>query len=775
MRRFVLLFVLPGALVLTLAIAPLVGGGRTLFLRDVFNTHLPMKHAEAEALRAGRLPLVDPYRAGGQPLLGNPNAVPLYPDNVLYLLASDLWALNAHFWLHLLIAPFAMAWLARRLGLAREAAWAAGIVYGTSGYVLSNLNFYNLIAGVALAPALIAAALEATGERPRRGLILTGLLWALLLLAGEPLLAGLALLLALGALWIRPVEWRALGGLALAILAGTLLAAPQWVELLRILPLSFRGHFGYSAASSTVESFDPRQVLEWLLPLPFGRLDSLGAGMFWGSQFYTGRPPYYLALYPGLLVFGWLAAAGRPAGRRLALWAWASVAVGVFFALGRFNPLAAFAFRAGALRYPIKLWLLVAIGGSVLCGIGYERTAAPDDAGARRRQNVALATVAGFLALLWLALALRPEAMQALLRRVVPASFPDAFVAHERLRWAGLCLISLVVLAALFGLLRLARHRPAWAGLLLAAHAAAQLWLLRPLYPMDDAAPYREPPALLADVPGDAPVVQGSFLDLFGENRITDGSFAEPDLRFVERRAFAELYPAAGTLWGRRYELDCSAEGLDSFLARVAQGAVAQLDDERRMLLLQAWGVGRLLLDRPLEPPADGHARLVRGLPSYGRELYVYAVESPWPAAFLATRVRYAPDINAAVAALTRRDPAAGPLAVLPGSGAPRDVAPGTVVVERQDAESFVAQVEAPAGGVLVVQRSHLPLWRARLDGAEVPLLAANLYRMGVEVPPGSHRVTLAVDRTPLRWGFALAALGALGLLFVARARPEGP
>lgn len=761
MRRFAL-FAAPASLALAVAVAPLVGGGRTLFLRDVFNTHLPMKQAEAEALRAGHLPLVDPYRAGGQPLAGNPNAVPLYPDNALYRIAPTLWALNAHFWLHLLIAPFAMFWLGRRLGLSREAAWAAGVVYATSGYVLSNLCFYNLIAGVALAPGLIAALLETTGERPGRGAVATAVLWALLLLGGEPLLAGVALALAVGA-GLTMAGWRRVHLLrvGLALLVGTLLAAPQLVELLRILPLSFRGHFGYGGGSGTVESFDPRQALEWLLPFPFGRLDRLGD--FWGSRFYTDRPPYYPALYPGLLALALLAASGRPAGRRAAWWAWGSVGLGVGLALGRFNPLAAWLFGSGTLRYPIKLWLAVAIGGAVLCGLGYERTLQAADGAARRPLGRALAGLALILLLGWLALVVRAGAARSLLRTLIPGGFGGAFVEHERLRWAGLCLVSLAALALLALLVRMVGRRPALGGVLLTVHAGLQLWLLRPLYPTDDVASYREPPALLAEVPPEARVVHGSFLDLFGPNQVGDGQFPAPELRWVERRAFAELFPFAGPLFGRRYELNCSAEGLDSFLARVAQGAVANLDDVRRVRLLRAFGVDRLLLERPLEPAAEGLVRLLRAQPSYGREIRVYAIEGA-PAVFLAAHVRYAPDINAAIAQLVRPEFDASTSTVLAGDRVARDWAPGVVRLLGADVESLVAEVVAPAGGVLVVERSHLPIYRAWIDGRPAPLLVANLYRMGVEVPAGTHLVRIATDRRPLVAGLALAALAALAL-----------
>ncbi|HVR11607.1 MAG TPA: hypothetical protein VMW75_26420, partial [Thermoanaerobaculia bacterium] len=124
-RRFAAIYVLPPMLLLAWIALPLARGTETLYMRDVLNAHLAMKWSEARALHQGYFPLLDPYRGGGQPLAGNPNAVPFYPTNAFLLWASPLWALNAHFWLHLLLAPLAFFWMARRWGLAREAAWAA--------------------------------------------------------------------------------------------------------------------------------------------------------------------------------------------------------------------------------------------------------------------------------------------------------------------------------------------------------------------------------------------------------------------------------------------------------------------------------------------------------------------------------------------------------------------------------------------------------------------------------------------------------------------------
>ena len=145
MRRFFLHYALPTSVVLAVVCLPLVAGQRTLYLRDVFGTHLPMKTGQAESLRVGELAMIDPYRGGGQASLGNLNSAPLYPTSLLFA-ADEIWALNAHFWIHLLLAPLGLYWLARRWGLSREAAWMGGVAYAASGYLLSTLNLYNLVA-----------------------------------------------------------------------------------------------------------------------------------------------------------------------------------------------------------------------------------------------------------------------------------------------------------------------------------------------------------------------------------------------------------------------------------------------------------------------------------------------------------------------------------------------------------------------------------------------------------------------------------------------------
>ncbi len=761
MRRFWLGTVFPSWLLLGVCVLPLAWGTHTLYSRDVLHSHFPLKVAQAQALRAGELPLVDRERGGGQPLVGNLNAVPLYPDNLLYLLAPTLWALNAHFWLHWLIAPLAGYWLGRAWGLGPLAAWIGGMVYATSGFFLSQLNLYNLVAGAALTPALIAACLEAGTRRGR--LLAVGLLWALLLLAGDPFFAGLALGMAGLATLIqrgfRPTEWLRLG---LALLLGTAVAAPQLVEIVRILPLSYRGYWQYSPEAALAQGFDPRSAFEWLLPLSFGRPDF----SFWGREFYGGNEPLFYSLYPGLLTLLLLGVAGVHE-RRTRL-AWGFVIVGGLLALGALNPVVRWLYQLpglATLRYPIKFWLLVAVGTALLAATGSERWLA----GERPRTlpiglGVGLVLYAGA----WVGLSFGTNAW---LSGVLPPAVQDA----ERTRWAGLCLLSCVELCLLAFAVRWRPHRPQLAAtLVVLIHAAAQLLFLRPLRDTDVVTPYTEPPRLLAAVPSSARLVHGGFQDLFGQRYGRIGPYPDSRTLWLTRQHFADLYPFSGIQWGRRYDFNPSPEGLDTFFQIALIRRCQQLQDPERLRLLAASGVDILLLDRELDPAA---LPLVHALPPPGTPgetagetagTRIYALNAPAAPVQLVGTVLRAPHLNAAVAALA--DPAFNPrtMVVLPGDGPRVDRPPGTISIHADERERLVVDTTSPEGGVLLIQRSYLELYRAQVDGLPQPIEVANVQRIGVTVPPGAHRVELWVDRRPTRVAWVVAMVAALGLLQLA-------
>ena len=764
-RRFLLLFVLPAVALLLCAVGPLILGGRTLYVRDFLNVHFEMKWTQQQAMEEGSIPAVDLPRGGGQPHRANPNTVAFYPDNLLFLVASTFWALNAHFWLHLFVALVAAWWMGRAFGLDPPAAWACGVVYAASGFFLSTSNLYNLVAPLALAPALVAAVLEGGRGRRRLGFTATALLWALLVLGGDPMTAAMALTAALGAAAVvqrRAAPWLAI---AAALAVGTLLAAPQWVELLGILGTSFRGFQRYSAAAATVASVHPGSVVELLLPLPFRGPDFL----FWGHRFHSHQIPLVFALYPGVLALALASVApwrGRAAG-----FAWGLAALGGLLALGEHTPVVPLLLElpgAGLLRLPVKLWLWVTLGGALLVGL-----AAREVSGARGRVRLRTALLAGVLLYLgsWAALNAFPTAIEGWFATVAPAErFGEGFFAAERVRWAGLCLLTLAILGLALAAVRVGRRRAEVAlALLLALHVGSQLFALRILFDSTGTRPFLERPPLAARLPTGSRVVHGNHDDLFGPATLPVGEYPDARQLWHERTMHRELHPWSGVRWGLLYDFNSSPEGLDSFMTRATVQAIKGLPDEARVRLLRVAGVEYLLLSRPLDEAVGDAVSLVETQPGPGRDLRVYRIADPAPEVVLAGSVRGADDLKEALARLLAEDFDPAREVVLAGRVEPRTGVPGRARVVGRDGPRLEIEAEAPGDGYLLVQRSYQPFYVATVDGARVRPVAANLHRLAVPVPAGSHRVVLDVAKGPARLGGGLALLGALALLAGAR------
>jgi hypothetical protein len=229
---------------------------------------------------------------------------------------------------------------------------------------------------------------------------------------------------------------------------------------------------------------------------------------------------------------------------------------------------------------------------------------------------------------------------------------------------------------------------------------------------------------------------------------------------WLQRQVFDELYPVAGAIWGRRYDFGISAEGLDAFLTRAAAEALRVLPDDKRVRLLAASGVEVLLLGRPLELETDEVARLRHRQPGVGGEIFVYEIEAA-PRAQLLGKVLRAPHLNAALQWITAADFDPTTTVVLPEGGPSWEGPPGTVDIIESGSHRLELEVSSKAPGVLVLQRAFLPIYRARANGLRTPIVAANIHRLGIELPAGDHLVEVWIDRRPL-WistGVALVAL----------------
>ncbi|HKD17964.1 MAG TPA: hypothetical protein VKG23_08845, partial [Thermoanaerobaculia bacterium] len=383
------------AVLFALPLLPEILGSRRLVFRDAQITHWPWHEAASAELAAGRVPFVNATASGGQPLLANPNAVLLYPTFLLTRVLPADAAFNLHYLVHVLWAFFGARVLGRRIGLGAGGSLVTGVAFAFSGMFLSyGSAFMNASAAAAWMPWCGAALLdlgraESAGSRAR-AVAAAGIALGLQLLAGEPaislltLLLGAALLVAAAAAAPRAERVRRLWTSALASIgAGVLalaLAAPLLLPLRAVFALTYRGQHSYSERASGAAAFTPARALEWLLPRFGGNPDQIDSGVHWLRPHLAEDFVYIwcvtFGVVPLLLIA--LAAARRDFwGRKSGILAAGAVA-GLLVAFGFRLPFYRLVFAVGLLRrfrYPIKFYLLTTTLAALLAGFAAEALA----------------------------------------------------------------------------------------------------------------------------------------------------------------------------------------------------------------------------------------------------------------------------------------------------------------------------------------------------------------------------------------------------------------
>lgn len=730
---------------------PLLFGEKTLILRDVLTTHLPLKAFGAAALAHGSIPAFHPDWALGQPFAGNPNALPFYPGNLLYLFLPFWSAFNAHYVLHWLLAFLTFRKLGRELEQSPMAATMAALTYAGSGYVLSCLTFYNLIAVVAWLP-LVLWGLARGG---RRGTLWGGIACGLMLLAGEPVTAALAVVpMALVA--IERHGWRR--GLPATVATGALgllVALPQVVAAARTFGFTFRGAHGLVAAQAANHALETPRLLELLLPLPWGWPSELGRFGHWSNV--TPITPYIYSLHFGIVALAIALWAVRARGR------WALLVGGslVLAVLGGHSGELLLQLSGGLFRYPQKLLLWTTVGAALLAGWGFDRllpaapageSRNPDDRASRGTASPArrLALGAGLAAAAALALVALRGAVRGLFLERLGARH-DLIAATQQAQWFLGCLVAALLLAGAAW----AVGRRSAVGLV-----ALQALALLQLLPMvaTDRVEVLSPPA-----PWIARLGENRAVALAG-NAFPPWAERQP-MRGVEtvaegwRDARLDLDPATGALHGLSYPVAPDLDGIFSPLQALLNDNLAHFGWPARIQWLRLLGAGWLVRqDDGLEPPplervAEETRLRVRS------ELYRIPDPAPlafWPGAVVAAA--------SPIEALGRVTHLPDPLAIAVASRAVDHHPGGRVEVVAAEDDRLRLTVES-AGGLLVVQRAYFPILEARLeDGRRLATQPVDLVLLGVEVPAGRHEIRIGTSSRPE------ALAGVLSLLVVGAA-----
>lgn len=757
-------FLVLGALVL-LFFGDILFGGRAFFLRDTYCDYQPMREYTAAAFRAGHMPLWNSHSYLGQPYMAQPQTGVFYPSHLLYLVLSPVAALKATWFLHFLLAAFAMYALARHWGLDRWPAVLTAELYTFSTAFIAHLEFMSTLELLAWAPLAVLAASDAVGVlRGARGIVprLGGPLLApflrvvvcltLLFLAGYQqfmafflLVIGLYLLTVVGstrdaALLPRGVLFFALAGM---FVAG--LVAVQLLATVELVPHSYRAAGidpGFDAGS-----MHPLHLLRLLFPFLAGGPGY--PGVYWGGslfEFWVGVPHFGVVVW-FLLLFAFVG--GTPTDERLRFALRACVAIALVtgvLAMGKYMPGVPSFYRAVPLfRWPAKILILMGFALPFLFGTGLQtlvrlETLAPD---VRRRllRRVwigALAVTAAVLVLI-AGTALRPDAVRFLSpssARLQPGQVA-AVLADLRLG-AVLMLFSLGLLA----LLVRGSVRPGIRGAAVTVCAAANLFLvgysLQPRVP-DSVYAYRS----------------SQVSELRGLT--ADGSRVQSMYTAAQQWLYVQRDPAL-ICWAR-----------DAMAGETALPAQ----------ILRTTGGGELLLGEPIalvsqmaSLPPGPQSRLadlfslrwlVTGQPLFdilwhgaARQFEVTERPSAFPRAWCVDQLHRADTAGAAVAQLLAPefDPrraatvqaTAAEFADLAGAvtGDPRAAGPpGRLRTIRFDWNRIDLETEVGRPCLLVVNEAWFPGWRADVDGKEMPVFRADGIFQGVPLPAGARHVSL--------------------------------
>jgi hypothetical protein len=259
------------------------GGG--LVGGDTYAYYFPQKVLLAESLKAGVLPLWNPYVGFGYPVLGESQTAVLYPPNLLlYRLFDPNTAYNVNQLLHYVLA-FGATWgLARRWGLRPGGALLTAGVFIFGWFPARICHEWAIIGGAWFALTLWVV----TGylsDRSRRSLLLFSLCLGLSLLAGHYNLAFITLLTVIG-LWClvpspivskqaasdpppprstAPFSPRSLLPLLTAVTCGFLIAAAQLVPSWELKVHSQRQAAG-DLFSPTYGHLPPEAISQLWLP-----------------------------------------------------------------------------------------------------------------------------------------------------------------------------------------------------------------------------------------------------------------------------------------------------------------------------------------------------------------------------------------------------------------------------------------------------------------------------------------------------------------------------
>ncbi|NUP05817.1 MAG: hypothetical protein HOW73_07130 [Polyangiaceae bacterium] len=690
-------------------------------------------------LRAGRLPLHDPYTLGGASLT-NPQVALFYPPTWLHALLSPA---RAHAWFvlgHLAVAAIVVRRLLTHEGITSRVAWAAGLTWSVTGFVAARAQegHLSILAAATWLPVVVGGTWSFVRTKQLRDLVLGGVGVGAMLLAGDPQLLLYALLASLvGAacrakqVALRPAVVDPVVACAGALAIGCALGAAALVATMSFAAGSDNADPSYEL--STLISTDLRSIVVGLV-LPDDGADQIFIDG--GSTGFDVQNERACAIGAPLVALG----VARLARRSRDFDALAMLMLGVFLSLGSssvYRVLLEVVPGLRLFRAPARAVVLVAFALVIL---------GAREASELERSLASRAHAAGFgvAALLALGAAVVCFAVPVLFN--VDTHRPGGV--FERVGIAShLFLTPTLGFAAAAGALALARTgRATFAPVGAFVVAVYAVLTARPLSVIDDDVA-RGASARAAELRDELAPTNGAVrVDLPAE--MLGAANATIDARVENVNGYAGRRPAPLMRLLSGFEPPpgpANAHHLPP--SHYATPGMTQRTDLR---LLGVTSTVKL---------HKGRYELVR-------------VDDPLPRAWLVPSWEVVED---AVAIERIGDPTfdpretallASPLEASPGA------VDGKIHARREPDASLLVEVETSRAGLLVVSEPPLPGTNVFVDDIRVPWARADLALLAVSVPEGRHRVRVEHRPRAVLAGAIVSAAAWVGLALLSlRAR----
>ncbi len=747
---------------------------RVLLTRDTwlpknggdFNSfYYPLYQFAGEQIAAGRFPLWNPEVWGGVPFAANQQTGLFSPLNLLAFLLAQPFNYDTLQWLAIIQVWFASLTayaFCRELGVRRSAALIGGVTFAYSGFIISHLGHYPMVAVAPWLPLTLLTLRRAILGRALAWTVATALSLLLALLGGHQQIF-LYLLTATILYWLfltwqtspAPTwptapgtarRWLAsrfaghwivsMSQLGLAGLLAIGLAAPALLPSLQLASRSIRSGISYTEA--TAFSLRPLHLITLLIPNAFGStpatyINAVGfSGEVWG--------------YAGVIAVGlsFFAFRRQQQQRRRETCFFAALAgLALLVALGPATPVQGwfYAFVPGysRVRASGRWLLLVDLAIATLAALGTDNLL--------RLLAEQVEETRAYCRRLgrWLAIGLGISTALLLCGYLALLSPRDPSGPLGQLLDSAIFTVVLLGLAA---------------GLLL---AVGRHWLRE-----------KQLGVLLIGL---------VVLDLFAVSALVPPTNDNPLTSFNHPEAAALMQPNGGTTPYRIDQAKMVANGWQpSWAATVGlEGVGGTYDPLGLATYNRYWDEVWQRQDSPLYDllnirylvlpvnavPVGGNKYREVGR---GQDFIVYENTTVLPRAFLVGEARPVATADDAWAMINQAGFDPRNLAYL---GAPPDstttatafqsgVPQGTVTLNRPDPDELIATVQTDRQAVLVFSENAYPGWQATIDGATTPIFTANYLFRAVVVPAGSHTVRLTF--APLLWrnSWLIAAFSAL-------------